>query len=63
MWDWWDIVAMLLLSFTGMLRPGEAMKLTKEDVLLPSAILLSRRTFYLRIKGPKMRRTSARVEH
>ena len=63
LWHWWDVAALLLLSFVGMLRPGEALKLIREDIVLPSALLLSRDTFYVRVRDPKMRRTTARREH
>ena len=62
-WSWLDIAVYLLICFTGMLRPGEALKLTRADVLLPVDLMTNRRSCFLRVRDPKNRRIAARREH
>jgi hypothetical protein len=40
-WGWEDVATLIYLSFVCMLRPGEALRLTFADVLLPSRLLTS----------------------
>ena len=46
-----------------MLRPGEALKLTRADVLLPVDLMTNRPSCFLRVRDPKNRRIAARREH
>ena len=62
-WHWVDMAALVLVSFVAMLRPAEALALTRADVLLPSDLLDSGHTVYVRVNLPKMRRLTARREH
>lgn len=60
---WIDMAALVFTSFVAMLRPAEALALTRADVLLPSDLLESGHTAYVRVSFPKMRRLTARREH
>ena len=62
-WNWRSMCAYLLLAFTGMLRPGEALTLRRQDILLPRDLMSNRRCFYIIVQRPKMRRVAARREH
>ena len=62
-WGWLDMAAFILISFTGMLRPGEALRLTRADILLPSDLLSTRRVCFVKVTDPKNRRIAARREH
>ena len=63
LWGWVDMAVFLALSWTGLLRPVEALRLCRADVLLPSELLSAERAVFLRIRSPKMRRLRARREH
>ena len=62
-WGWPDMGIFILLAFNAMLRPGELLKLTRSDVLLPSDLLSAKRVIYVRLREPKNRRITARREH
>ena len=62
-WDWPDMGLFILTAFCALLRPGEVMKLTRSDVLLPSDLMTTRRHAFIHLRDPKMRRISARREH
>ena len=57
------MAAFILISFTGMLRPGETLRLTRADVILPSDLLSTRRVCFVKVRDPKNRRIAARREH
>ena len=63
LWNWLDMAVYLLICFTRMLRPGETLKLTRADVLLPVDLMSSRRACFIRVREPKNRRIAARREH
>ena len=62
-WNWRSMCAYLLLAFTGLLRPGEALALRRQDILLPRDLMSNRRCLYIIVQRPKMRRVAARREH
>ena len=62
-WNWRSMCAYLLLAFTGLRRPGEALALRRQDILLPRDLMSNRRCFYIIVQRPKMRRVAARWEH
>ena len=62
-WNWRSMAAYLLLSFTGLLRPGETLGLRRCDILLPADMMSTRRCMYIIVRRPKMRRIAARREH
>ena len=41
-WHWPDMGLFVLMAFLGLFRPGELLKLTRSDVLLPSELLSTR---------------------
>ena len=53
----------LLICLTGMLRPGETLKFTRADVLLPVDLMTNRRSRCIRVRDPKNRCIAARREH
>ena len=62
LWNWINIAFLTACMFLGMLRPGEALKLTAADIIFPDSTLLGICTVFLRISSPKMRRLNARRE-
>ena len=62
-WHWPDMGLFVLMAFLGLFRPGELLKLTRSDVLLPSDLLSTKQVCFVRIGQPKNRRISARREH
>ena len=62
-WDWPDMGLFILTAFCALLRPGEVMKLTRSDVLLPSDLMTTRRHAFIHLRDPKMRRILARRDH
>ena len=54
--QWFRFACVMILSFEGICRPGEALGALREDVLLPSDLLSEQMDrAYLRIKKPKSR--------
>ena len=54
--QWFRFACVMILSFEGLCRPGEALGALREDVLLPSDLLSEQMDrAYLRIKKPKSR--------
>jgi len=62
-WHWPDMGLFVLMAFLGLFRPGELLKSTRSDVLLPSELLSTRQVCFVRIGQPKNRRISTRREH
>ena len=62
-WGWRSMATFVMLSFSGMLRPGETLRLRRRDLLFPGDLLSERRVLYVIITKPKMRRLAARREH
>ena len=62
-WGWPDIALLLLLMFTCMMRPKEALRLTVGGLVLPSQLLAPGPPAFVQVAEPKMRRLSARREH
>ncbi|CAE7767227.1 Rraga [Symbiodinium sp. CCMP2592] len=65
LWKWERVAGILLISFWGISRPGEALRSLRSDMLLPSDLCLGDKAVcYLKIRSPKTgRRTKARVQH
>ena len=65
MWGWPLFAATLLLGFHGLLRPGEFLYLTREELILPRDLLTSTQLAFVRITDGKtrrfMRRQHARI--
>jgi hypothetical protein len=62
LWGWVDLAIYIQMSWCGLLRATEALKLVRADVLLPRDLLQEARVAILRIRSPKMRRIRARRE-
>ncbi len=64
-WKWPRVAATLCLSFFGITRPGEVLKATRRDLLLPGDLLAeSSSPAYLRIVETKSRRHGKRrIQH
>ncbi|CAE7816037.1 unnamed protein product [Symbiodinium sp. CCMP2592] len=64
-WNWRRWAACTALAFFGMCRPGEALKASREDVLLPIDLLGECiDSVFLTIRSPKTRRRGGgRVQH
>ena len=62
LWNWPDIVALLIGGFLGLLRPGELHHLQGQDIIFPSHFSRFNHMF-LAIRSPKNRCICARREH
>ena len=64
-WRWWRFSGCLLACFFGILRPGEFLKATRRDMVLPRDLIgEDRSVIFLRISEPKSRfRGRGRVQH
>ena len=62
-WRWFDVLAVLLVAFAGLLRIGEALALEVRHLLLPSSLGLRAQSMYIQIASPKMRNMTARQQH
>lgn len=64
-WRWWRFSGCLLSCFFGILRPGEFLKATRRDMVLPRDLIgEDRHVIYLKIREPKSRfRGRGRVQH
>lgn len=64
-WRWWRFSGCLLGCFFGILRPGEFLKATRRDLVLPRDLIgENRNVIYLKIREPKSRfRGRGRVQH
>lgn len=60
----WDLAIFILISFDGLLRPGETCNLLRSDLRLPSDFTFGNKdVVILTIRVPKTRRRAARVQH
>ncbi len=60
----WDLAIWLLLSFEGLLRPGETCALVRGDLRLPSDFTYGNKdVVIITIRVPKTRRRSANTQH
>eukprot|EP00438_Fugacium_kawagutii_P003415 Skav211329 [mRNA] locus=scaffold3120:27024:31484:+ [translate_table: standard] len=64
-WSWNKFAGILCLAFYGIMRPGEALKGKRRDLVLPEDLLLENtEKCYFRISEPKSRRRGkGRVQH
>ncbi|MEE3330979.1 MAG: site-specific integrase [Myxococcota bacterium] len=51
--EWVDVAVMLLLMFVGLMRPGEAVSVTRADFVLPSDVLDDSHVVFVRISRHK----------
>ena len=63
LWEWYDVVIVLLVGFFGLLRPKELSALQASDILTPYDLGSTTRSIFVRIANPKMKRLAARREH
>lgn len=64
-WKWPRFAATICISFFGITRPGEVLRASRRDLVLPRDVLLENENpAYLRILDPKARRRGKqRVQH
>ena len=61
---WFRWVAVIMMAFRGIMRPGEPLAATRRQVVLASDLLDdSRDLVYVSVPLPKTRRRGARVQH
>ncbi len=63
LWDWPDVLVLIVVGFLGLLRPGEALALRTCDILLPSATLVIPPATNIHLRNSKLARLGARREH
>ena len=63
LWKWPRFSSIVLLSFYGILRIGEALKAERRDLLTPVDLLDDSEKIYLKISQPKTRRRGPRIQY
>ena len=63
LWKWPRFSSVVLLSFYGILRIGEALRAVRGDLLTPIDLLDDSEKIYLRISQPKSRRRGPRIQY
>jgi hypothetical protein len=63
-WGWSRWCGALMLAFAGACRPGEVLRATRGELVLPSDVLSTSQVAFLKIGSPKTRhRGGGRVQH
>ena len=62
-WQWLDVVILLLVGFAAMLRPAELFALKVRNILFSEDLGVAGLFFFVVVESPKARRKGARMQH